>query len=233
MAVTAAGARLPAFWVASFFAWWACSTATASSTWTEEQKCTLKTLNIKAMKTVKTRVPLSAGIHETPTCVAVQSCRSPAACRWSFLPGWRAWPESAGKGAHLKKIVNPISTLFIIHYFGVITQHLFLLLRGGSSQHGGCERLLSLNVHSWLGLDRKTAWERDNSQITDLDRNWTTGLVLCSYLLEGDRLHHLRVGVSHTGGIFVRWHIAGARDPHWGTMTHRLRWGWMLQNKTI
>lgn len=79
----------------------------------------------------------------------------------------------------------------------------------------------------------KRSWERDNSQTTGLDRNWTTRLVLCSYLLEGDRLHHLRVGVTHTRGIFVRWHIAGARDPHWGTRSHSLGWGWMGQNKQL
>lgn len=47
------------------------------------------------------QVPLSAEIHETPTCATVLSCQSPAACQWSFLPGWHAWTESAGKDAHL------------------------------------------------------------------------------------------------------------------------------------
>lgn len=70
-----------------------------------EQKKNLrfKDAKCKSNENGKSRVPLSAGIHETPTCVEVQSCRSPAACRWSFLPGWHAWPESAGKGAHLGK----------------------------------------------------------------------------------------------------------------------------------
>lgn len=32
------------------------------------------------------------------------------------------------------------------------TEHLFLFLGGCSCQHGGCERLLALNVHGWLSL---------------------------------------------------------------------------------
>lgn len=76
-------------------------------------------------------VLLNVEIHETPTCVAVQSCRSPAACQWFFLLGWHAWPESVGKDAHLfgkmkeNKLACPLKeTLHYINFDDMMLRYL-------------------------------------------------------------------------------------------------------------
>lgn len=122
----------------------------------------------------------------------------------------------SGKRRSPNKIVNPISTLLTWwHYFGVITQHLFLLLRGGSSQHGGREWLLSLNVHCWLGLDRKKStrmqWQSGHWFGQKLDDE--TGIV---FTPAGGR----SAAPPEGWGSAHRWHICrvahcGGQGPPW------------------